>query len=142
MKMIRYIKAIVTLARNTEEQPTKKARKARKARRKRTTKRERTATCVGYTSAGFKKAMDKLTNAHTGKRPSRAAYPQKRMNGFATSDGVLIAEMYPNATATQVAAFMQIANTPNPRAVKACGWNNAKGYVARGANATRVTVKS
>lgn len=140
MKLIKNIIAIVSFARNAEEQPTKTKNVARKPRKARKPSNKGTATCVGYTSAGFKKAMTKLTSNHTGKRPTKAANPPKRMKGFATSDGILVAKMYPNATATQVAAFMQIANRPNPKAVKACKWNHAKGYVARGGNATRVKI--
>ena len=139
MKLIKNIIAIVSFARNAEE-PTKKVAQPRKARKARKPSNKGTATCVGYTSTGFKKAMDKLTSNWTGKRPTKAANPPKRMKGFATSDGILVAKMYPNATATQVAAFMMIANKPNPRAVKACKWNSPKGYVARGGNATRVQI--
>lgn len=137
MKLIKNIIAILSFASPAQKQPTKVARKPRKARKP---SNKGTATCVGMTSAGFAKAMTKLTSNWTGKRPTKAANPPKRMKGFATSDGILVAKMYPNATATQVAAFMQIANRPNPKAVKACKWNHAKGYVARGGNATRVKI--
>jgi hypothetical protein len=139
MKLIKNIIARITFA-DAEETTKKVAPKPRKARKARKPSNKGTATCVGYTKAGFEKAMTKLTSNWTGKRPTKAANPPKRMKGFATSDGILVTKMYPNATATQVAAFMMIANKPNPRAVKACKWNSPKGYIARGGNATRVQI--
>jgi hypothetical protein len=147
MKLIKYIKAILTFAPAPAEEQPKPRRKSvptpesigkAKARRARKSTAP-TATCVGYTRKGLENAIAKSLNAYEGKRQTKAANPPSRLKGFATSEGIRVTDILgDNPPAKVIAAFVRLGNASNPRPSGKC----PKGYKFRGKNAIRVKVKA